>query len=200
MTVRAGTQVISAEVPEHAPDAPDLRALLRNELSGLEAGQRAESLEFILRATADELREPGGLTLGQGLHRVRDALREQLPRPRVTEDRQCAAHVDVIYAVDHESFWIKGWAHDDDRVLDSLLAVSPEGARGDLLADAYRHSRIDIEEAFGTGDRVAKDRHGFVKFLRLNSPSRLPWGSRPRCPLSSVPSRPSGGACSATSP
>ena len=174
VTVRDGTRVISAQAPEHTPGAAALRALLRDELTALDAGQRAELLDFLLRSTVDELREPGGLALAEALRRVREALRE--PLPRVTDERHCAAQVESIYAIDHDSFWLKGWAHDEDGALDSLVAVSPEGARGDVLDGAYRHARIDIEESLGTGDRVAKERHGFVKLLRMSSTSRLPDG------------------------
>jgi GT2 family glycosyltransferase len=177
VTVRTGGEERFAAVPEFMAGAPGLRALLRNELTGLEADERRALLEFILGATSRDVREAGGLTLARRLNRVRDALREQLPRAAVTEDQPYAAHVDGIYAVDHESFWVKGWAHDEDQMLESLVAVSPEGGRGDVLSGAYRHSRIDIEELFGGGGTdVTQDRHGLIKFVQLGSSSRMPEG------------------------
>ena len=176
VTLRAGDETLTARVPEFMVAAPGLRALLLNELSGLEAEQRNELLEFVLGATGDDLRGSGGLTLARRLNRVRDALREQLPRVDATAEQPCAAHIDGIYAVDHDSFWIKGWAHDEDRMLESLVAVSPEGGRGDVLTGAYRHARIDIEELFGGSGDATQDRHGLIKFVRMESSSRAPEG------------------------
>ena len=172
VTVRLGGERLAAVAPEPMLGAAGLRALLR-ELGALEPTERAGLLEFVLGETAGALREPGGLTLAGRLRQVREALREQLPRRG--GGLPYAANAEAIYAVDHESFWIKGWAHDEDRTLASLVAVSPEGGRADVLAGAYRYPRIDIEEAF-PGSGVTKDRHGFMKFVRLGATSRLEKG------------------------
>ena len=102
-----------------------------------------------------------------------EALREHLPRAVLSHDEPYAVHIDAIYAIDHESFWVKGWVHDEDRMLTSLVAVSPEGVRTDLLAGAFRHSRVDIEELYPD---VANERHGMISLLSLDSPSLLPHG------------------------
>ena len=139
---------------------------MRNELSGLQSDEREQALEFILSATAVDLRGPGALSLARRLGRVREALREQLPRSVLTNEQPYAVHIDSIYAVDHQSFWVKGWVHDEDRMLESLVAVSPEGGRADLLDGAYRHSRLDIEELYAPASDIANERHGLIKFSR----------------------------------
>jgi len=176
VTVRSGDESLSVDTPEFVSGAPALRALMRNELSGLETDQRENVLDFILSATAGDLRGPGALSLARRLGRVREALREQLPRAALSQDQPYAVHIDSIYAVDHQSFWVKGWVHDEDDMIRSLVAVSPEGARADLLDGAYRHSRLDIEELYEGRSDVATQRHGLIKFLELDSSSRLPHG------------------------
>ena len=163
----------SAQVPELELGEPALLALIRNELSGLDADQRARVLEFILASVAGDLRGPGAMALAGRLARVREGLREQLPRAVATDDDPYAVDVEAIYALDHESFWIRGWVHDADDTLASLVAVSPEGARADLLGRAYRHERLDIQERYAAFEDAASRRHGFIALLSLDAPSHL---------------------------
>jgi O-antigen biosynthesis protein len=164
---------LSAQVPELELGGPALQALIRNELSGLDAEQRARVLEFILSSVAADLRGPGAMTLAERLARVRDGLREQLPRAIASDDDPYAVEVEAIYALDQKSFWIRGWVHDADHTLASLVAVSPEGARADLLGDAYRHERLDIQERYAAFGDSADERHGFMTVLSLEAPSHL---------------------------
>jgi GT2 family glycosyltransferase len=167
---------LSAPVPELELGEPALRALIRNELSGLDAAQRARILEFVLAALAGDLRGPGAMTLAGRLARLRDALREQLPRTIATDDDPYAVDIEAIYALDHESFWIRGWLHDADHTVVSLAAVSPEGARADLLGAAYRYERLDIQERYAAFSDVANERHGFMSLLSPAVPSHLATG------------------------
>ena len=165
-----------AGVPELGPGDQALQALIRNELSGLDAAQRARLLEFVLAGAAGDLRGPGGIAMAGRLARLRDGLREQLPRTVATDDDPYAVELEAIYALDDESFWVRGWLHDADDAVESLVAVSPEGARADLLSGAYRHERLDIQERFSAFGGAPDERHGFMALLSLPAPSHLPGG------------------------
>ncbi len=170
-TVTVGS--LSTEVAELELGEPALQALIRNELSGLDAEQRTLVLEFIISSVAGDLRGPGAMTLAGRLGRVREGLREQLPRVVAADDDPYAVDVEAIYALGPDSFWIRGWVHDADHTLESLVAVSPEGARGDLLGGAYRHQRLDIQERYSAFGDGAGERHGFMTLLSLEAPSLL---------------------------
>ena len=84
--------------------------------------------------------------------------------------------IDSIFAVDHETFWVRGWMHDADGTLESLVAVSPEGVRVDLLDGAYRYTRLETQEMYAATGDAANERHGFMKLLSLEFPSHLAEG------------------------
>jgi GT2 family glycosyltransferase len=176
VTVRAGAKSFTIDTPEFDIGARPLRELLRNELTALPADQREQALAFILGSAARDLRGPGALAFARRLVRVRETLREQLPRFILSAEEPHAVHVDDILGIDHESFWVKGWVHDEDHTLRSLVAVAPEGQRASLLNGAYRHTRIDIEELYAGATDLPSERHGLIKFVPLEIPSRLPRG------------------------
>ena len=165
-----------ARAPELGLGDDALQALIRSELSGLDAGQRARVLEFILSAIAQDLRGPGAITLAARLNCLREALREQLPRTVASDDAPYAVDVEAVYALDDDSFWVRGWLHDADDTVESLVAVSPEGARADVLAGAYRYERLDIQERYAAFGAPAGARHGFMSQLSLPVPSHLAQG------------------------
>jgi GT2 family glycosyltransferase len=172
--------VIAGRRPASAPDLAlgdvALQTLVRSELSGLDADQRTRVLEFILAAVAPGLRGPGAISLAARLASLRDALREQLPRTVATDDDPYAVEVEAVYALDHEAFWVRGWLHDADATVESLVAVSPEGARADLLTNAYRYERLDIQERYAAFGGQAGARHGFMTVLSMPVPSHLTHG------------------------
>jgi len=176
VTVRSGSEHASARAPEVALGVAGLRGLLRNELGALDADERRRVIEFVLSATADGLRGPGALNLARGLGDIREALREQLPRTGISYDEPQAVQIDGIFAVDENSFWVRGWVHDADGTLHSLVAVSPEGERVDLLDGAYRHARLETQEMYAAAGHSGTARHGFMKLLSLAAPSHLAEG------------------------
>jgi GT2 family glycosyltransferase len=176
LNVRAGNRTITIDMPEIDGSAPALRTLLRNELAALPSEQREEILDFILASAASDLRGPGALAVARRLAHVRAALREQLPQYTIHEEDPHAVWVNDILAIDHESFWVKGWVHDEDGALASLTAVAPEGQRVNLLDGAHRHRRLDIEERYAGRSDLLNERHGLIKRLTLDAPSRLSKG------------------------
>ncbi len=176
VTVRSGGEGLTARAPDLALGAGGLRALMRNQLGALDPQERSRMIDFVLSATEDGLRGPGALNLARQLGDIREALREQLPRTTLSYDEPQAVQIDSIFAVDHDSFWVRGWVHDADRTLESLVAVSPEGLRVDLLDGAYRYARLETQEMYAATGDVANERHGFMKLLSLESPSHLAEG------------------------
>ena len=177
VTVRAGDEHLTTRAPDLALGDAGLRTLLRNELGALDPEERGRIVEFVLGAAADGLSDPGALNLARQLGAIREALREQLPRKELSYDDPHAIQVDAIFAIEPDLFWVRGWVHDADRTLESVVAVTPEGARVDLLDDAYRYARLETQEMYAAAATDAGDeRHGFMSLLSLDSPSRLPEG------------------------
>ena len=133
-------------------------------------------LDFILSCVADDLREPGAIAMAGRLARLRDGLREQLPRTVAADDDPYAVEVEAVYALDQESFWIRGWLHDADHTVSSLVAVSPEGSRADLLDGAYRYERLDIQERFAAFGGAATNATASWRWSTLAAPSHLATG------------------------
>lgn len=150
-----------------------LKELVREELAPLDAKKRAEAVAALTAATAlesDFPREVSG-----SLNRVREVLRERLPRCDVSEEQPAGLAVEKILAVDDGSFWVNGWLHDrDDR--GELCIVSPEGATVCVTAEAFRYERPDVIQFYAAqGVERGRD-HGFTAFATLPSPSLLSGG------------------------
>ena len=181
VTVRSASEGLSTRAPEPALGVAGLRALIRNELGALDAEERERVIEFVLSATADGLHGPGALNLARGLGDIREALREQLPRTSLSYDDPQALQIDGIFAVDDNSFWVRGWVHDADGTLESLVAVSPEGVRVDLLDGAYRHARLETQEMYASAgarrDRAPRVHEAGLALLAEPSARRLGRGA-----------------------
>ena len=72
--------------------------------------------------------------------------------------------------VDERSFFVRGWARDQQAPIVRLCAVSPEGSRVEMLERLARLRRPDLDELFSSSESAA---FGFVCPLRLDAPSRL---------------------------
>jgi O-antigen biosynthesis protein len=165
-------EISQVELHEGAVELPVLveRALtggVRRSREALEAALVADSLDLL------EHRE--GFSLAGRLKVLRDVLNEPLGERVIDAQVPQTVFVDTIMAVDDRSFWIAGWVRDADRSATSLLAVSPEGQRAELLEGGYRHPRPDVEELFAGESRQETD-HGFVKYVTLPAPSPLDHG------------------------
>jgi O-antigen biosynthesis protein len=156
-------------------DAVDLQVLAERALAGGTRRSR-EALEAALVADSLELLERSeGYSLAGRLNLLRDALSEPLGERMIDAQVPQTVFVDAIMAVDDRSFWIAGWVRDADRSATSLVAVSPEGQRVELLEGSFRHPRPDVEELFAGDSRQETD-HGFVKYVTLPAPSPLDRG------------------------
>jgi len=161
-------------VPAAEPGEPggQLKALLRDELAGLDSERRTEILDEL--ASSALLEERGSLELSASLHEVREVLRERLPTCTVEASRPVGLAVEQILAVDERSFWVSGWMHDEDGE-GEVTFVSPEGARLPI-DEAFRFERPDVVQFYAGlhGNRTRN--HGFTAFLELPAPSLLPSG------------------------
>jgi GT2 family glycosyltransferase len=150
----------------------ELRALLRDELSGLDAERRAELLERLAGTTRG--RAEDAIATSAQLFGIREVLRERLPLCVVDERQPVGLAVEQILAIDERSFWLNGWAHDEGGG-SRIVAVSPEGCRVELTESAFRFERPDVVQ-FYAGLGLAGGEHGFTAFLDLPAPSSLPTG------------------------
>jgi O-antigen biosynthesis protein len=155
------------------PGEADLKALLRNQLAGLDAERRGEILHEL--ASSPTLREHPSVALGSSLHGIREVLRERLPVSIVDARQPVGLGVEQILAVDERGFWINGWMHDEDGE-GTVTVVSPEGARVEVTGFAFRSERPDVVQ-FYAGLAGARTRdHGFTAFFELPAPSLLAAG------------------------
>ncbi|HXR30846.1 MAG TPA: glycosyltransferase [Solirubrobacterales bacterium] len=151
----------------------DLKSLLREKLAPLDR----ETREAILAKLADlaSLQGRASFELSASLYGIREVLRERLPRCVVSEEHPAGLAVERILAVDDTSFWVNGWAHDEDGRCEVVL-VSPEGGRVDITPVAFRAPRPDVVQFYaGRGaDRTAD--HGFTAYFQVPAPSALAAG------------------------
>jgi len=168
---RIGGLALSAAELEECEE--DLRVVVREELAPHDAATREEMLDQLAAATAFE--GASSFELSASLYGIREVLRERLPRCEVSEDRLVGLAVEEILAIDESSFWINGWMHDQDG-LGRVTLVSPEGARVDLGEEAFRCERPDVAQFYSALGGKPSREHGFVAYVTLPAPSRLPSG------------------------
>ena len=175
VALEVGGDSISLNGGGPSGSAADLTTILRTKLAGLDAQTREDLLGFIVGVAGKDLHGPGGLKLAKRLALIRDVLRERLPYCTVREDEPLGLHIDEIHALDEQTFWVKGWVWDADAPLASLTVMSPEGYSVDVLEQAFRYRRRDIEKLYphSNGHRPET---GFLACVHLAVPSRLPSG------------------------
>jgi len=151
----------------------ELKGLIRDELAPLDAERREAILATLAGATGLDGR--ASFELSRSLHAIREVLRERLPRCAVSEEQPFGLAVEEVLRVDDSTFWINGWAHDEDG-RGEVGVVSPEGARASLTDIAYRYERPDVVQFYSglSGDRTRK--HGFTACVSLPAASRLTEG------------------------
>ncbi len=104
-------------------------------------------------------------------------MRERLPASVVSQSKRRGIHVDRLMAVDDRSFYIEGWMHHEDLDIGAVTAVSPEGARAELLGRLFSLSRAPTwpsSSRSATSD--SSEKLGFVCFFELDAPSIRPDG------------------------
>jgi GT2 family glycosyltransferase len=148
----------------------DLQLLVRGSFASLEAAERERAAAFLASAL-DSVPSDESKTLSARLFAIREALRERRPAP--IEPQSPGVHVDRVLAVDERSFYFEGWIHDDEDEAIRVTAISPEGARAELLERTFRYPRPDVAELFSAENRRRRSNHGFLCFIELGAPSLL---------------------------
>jgi GT2 family glycosyltransferase len=153
----------------------DLRTAIREKLANREAEARVRILDFLAATPADHERTLDPLGLAKSLFALREALRDPYPRAELRPEDSQGLHVGAVAMVDERTFFVRGWARDDQAPIVRLDAISPEGGRAPILERLFRVPRPDLAELLrGASRPVAKP--GFVCFFELPFPSRLAEG------------------------
>jgi GT2 family glycosyltransferase len=155
--------------------AVDLRTTIREMLAGREADAREQILRFLVAAPAEHERTLDPLGFAKSLFALREALRDPYPRAELHPDEAQGLHIGAIAKVDERTFFVRGWARDDQAPIVRLDAISPEGSRAQILERLFRVPRPDLEELFRSAPRPVS-KPGFVCFFELEHPSRLAEG------------------------
>jgi O-antigen biosynthesis protein len=153
----------------------NLQGLLRKSFAPLDAAERRQVADF-LAATTGDVPADDRPALSERLESVNQALRERLPTCVVSEHDPHGIHLDRVLLVDDSSFYLLGWLHDQHDAVTRVTAVSPEGARVELLDQMHRYPRHDVASLFAGQGSEARDKHGFLCFVRLAAPSLLEEG------------------------
>jgi GT2 family glycosyltransferase len=164
--------VVGAEEVEGV-ELTDLETLVLEKLAPLDRDAREAILARLAGSTAWEGKT--SFELSAALYRVREMLRERLPLCAVSEEQPVGLAVERILAVDDTSFWVNGWAHDEDGRGEVAL-VSPEGARVDITAAAFRHERPDVVQFYSGRGEGRTEKHGFAAHFEVSAPSALAAG------------------------
>ncbi len=178
LTIEAPGSRVELEWQELKRSLTDLKTLARTALAPLDAEGRASAMKFLARALAIHPRG-GAIQLSETLFELRTALREHLPVYDHAPDQPRGIAMESIMAVDDCSFYMEGWARDEEAEIVRLTAVSPEGDRAELAGNLYRFPRADVTNYFAVGVISRQDPNeqvGFISFFELESPSFLSTG------------------------
>jgi O-antigen biosynthesis protein len=153
----------------------DLRSFLRERLASLPRKTRAEALELLCEVAAGSgTRDPIGLAASMAL--AREGLREQLSTCLVERDEPQGLHFDTVIALTERDFYVRGWVRDAQAELTRLTAVSPEGARIELLDSIHRNRRPDVDSFYEQIGMSNDEKSGFLAYLQTPVPSHASEG------------------------
>ena len=169
LTVDAGDATVQVRVADLRAVLADLREFLREQVALWDAHERGELVAMLVSLSAEM---PPTRALADGLHTVREALRERSALAVVAEPAERAVGIDRLHRLDDRAFYMTGWLWEPSAKITSLCAVSPEGERVELLGCAFRHGGGDVAERFGapTG---GGDATRFTCFYTTTAPSTL---------------------------
>src|SRR5260221_390620 len=167
--------LVAAVSPDvvQVPDPVGVREFARRHLAGLEASQRSAVGGFLIETLSRNWHTAGSAQVGEALCVLREALRERLPHAVAGPESAYGLHVETISRIDDSAFYIRGWARHATSAITSLVAVSPEGSRTELIDSLFSHPRADIDRVYGSG---SGDRPGFRSFFATDLPSFAPTG------------------------
>ncbi len=174
-----GSPAIKIAADEVARRSVSTRDFAREGLAWHDPRTRGEALEFVLATTA--LRVPerrraqrGGVALALdrevqfsgALHLLREGLRERLP-VSITPGGPVAV-IDAVARIDRDAFFIRGRVGVGASRIVRVTAVSPEGARVELLERAFWYDVTGLKDGQG-----ASAWRGFAVYFTCNPSLRL---------------------------
>jgi GT2 family glycosyltransferase len=124
---------LGAEVEEKLTD---LTTFLREGPAGWDAAARTQLHDHLASLGADFGLSP---SLSEGLHRVREALRQR--RPLSLSDRRAGVGLAVerLHRIDERGFYVRGRAWAEAAPIAALVAITPEGERVELQELVSHH-------------------------------------------------------------
>lgn len=175
LVMRAGEEEVHLG-PGLAPAvAVDLRTTIREKLAGREVETREQILGFLAATPGEHESTLDPLGLSKSLFALREALRDPYPQVELRPDEAQGLHIGAVAKVNERTFFVRGWARDDQAPVIRLDAISPEGGRAQMLDRLFRVPRPDLEELFRGAPRPVP-KPGFVCFFEIEHPSRLAEG------------------------
>src|SRR5260221_13983310 len=165
--------LIAAVSPDvvQVPVPVGAREFARRHLAGLEASQRWAVGGFLIETLSRNWHTAGSAQVGGALCVLREALRERLTHAVSGPESAYGLHVETISRIDDSAFYIGGWARHATPPITSLMAVTPEGSRTELIDSLFSHPRADIDRGYGSG---TEDSPGFRSSFATDLPSFAP--------------------------
>ena len=157
----------------------DLRALAWEGLAGIGTEQRRLAAAFLAGVAPAPGQSAHSRHVALQLQAAHETLREELPDVQVDPGQSRGLFVDQLFAIDETTFYIRGWLHNTEAELTSLVVVAPEGARADITRVISRYPRPDVDAFYsGAASVTDPDRTGFLGTFVLPAPGRLADGWR----------------------
>jgi GT2 family glycosyltransferase len=166
---------IELDADHFAAVVTDAQGLVRHSLASLQSDTRASAGAFLAHSLRSASPAARSGRLAKSLVTIREALRERLPQRVMSPEQSICFFVESVQAVSPQGFYVRGWLWDDEMKVTRLTAISPEGARAELLEHyCFRFPRPDINKFFG---RTATDapwlKPGFISYFELDTPSQV---------------------------
>jgi GT2 family glycosyltransferase len=157
----------------------DLKTLIRDQFAAVDADQRNFIVDFLALTATEAVSHDSAdrLRVSRSLKLARDMLRERSPICELSPNRIEGLSVEAMLALDETSFYVEGWMCDIESAAVRLTAVSPEGARTEILSKLFRYDRPDAAEFFRAAiGAQASAKYGFICYFKITTPSLLPVG------------------------
>jgi GT2 family glycosyltransferase len=166
---------------QHAPGASgevllDPKTFARQHLAPLSAEDRERILTLLTQALDSPLTPVARRRLAVALAEWREVLRERLPNCTPSRGEPLGLQIDSLLRVDERSFYVRGWFRDGEADAVRLTAVSPEGARAELLGGTFRFARADVHRFYEANPDDGDAKFGFIRFFTLPAPACLDSG------------------------
>jgi O-antigen biosynthesis protein len=171
LTIDAGGHEFALGPAPMRDMAIDLRSFLRERIAPLSSNVRVAAMELLGDVAAADPPTVDRLALSTSMALAREGLRDPLPPCVVERDEPQGLHFDSIVALSENAFYVRGWVVDAQAELSRLTAVTPEGARVELLPGLHRNPRPDVDSFYERPSRSGRAEAGFLGYMETHVPS-----------------------------